>query len=445
MSLCINPNCTQLQNVEQHLYCVSCGSKLLINEIYRVTKLLGEGGFGTTYEVNDGSTTKVLKVLRSDLEDLEQRKAIELFEREFQVLSKLNHPGIPKVGKDDFFPFSLPSSRLFIYCLVMEKIEGMDLERWMEKQKYQPITEQSALRWIKQTVEILGEVHRQRYFHRDIKPSNIMLRTDNEQLALIDFGGVKEVAGTSVQQQKPPTRLVSAGYTPSEQENGRTVLQSDFFALGRTFVYLLTGKELKHFSENLDGRLIWRKDALQVSEAFLNLLDELMAPLPQHRPHNAEVILRRIAVIEQPSPQPTITLPPPPTKPSKKSNTLLPQLQSAHLSSNLFIRVALLGFEGGLLTIALGNVIGIFLGGMIIGFSILVGISSRPLNRILNIRILSIVTGITVALTLIFSAFNGLSYVEVILLSTLFGSLFVGLIILFQLLHRFWKLVFRNW
>jgi len=54
------------------------------------------------------------------------------------------------------------------------------------------------------------------------------------------------------------TRIVSAGYTPPEQENFPAVPQSDFFALGRTFVYLLTGQNPLKFYDAHNDVFHWR-------------------------------------------------------------------------------------------------------------------------------------------------------------------------------------------
>jgi serine/threonine protein kinase len=53
MSLCINPRCPNPINRDTLLFCVSCGSELLLEGRYRVTQQLGGGGFGKTYEVKD--------------------------------------------------------------------------------------------------------------------------------------------------------------------------------------------------------------------------------------------------------------------------------------------------------------------------------------------------------------------------------------------------------
>ncbi|WP_370630466.1 4-Cys prefix domain-containing protein [Synechocystis sp. PCC 7339] len=59
MSLCINPYCEKAKKQEDQglsLFCTSCGSNLLINDLYRVMEHLGSGGFGTTYLVDDCGT-----------------------------------------------------------------------------------------------------------------------------------------------------------------------------------------------------------------------------------------------------------------------------------------------------------------------------------------------------------------------------------------------------
>ena len=101
MSLCINPSCADPQSSDEHLFCASCGSELLLEGRYRVLRLRGQGGFGKTYEVSDlSSSPKILKILTDNYP-----KHVELFQREANLLSQLNHPGIPKVDPDSYFNF----------------------------------------------------------------------------------------------------------------------------------------------------------------------------------------------------------------------------------------------------------------------------------------------------------------------------------------------------
>jgi Serine/threonine protein kinase len=258
VSYCLNPKCPNPSDPANtgKSACIHCGSELLLQGRYRLVAPLGGGGFGKTFEVDDKGARKVLKVLLK-----EHPKAVELFKQEADVLVRLRHPGIPKVDRDGYFIFSPANSTESFHCLIMEKIAGANLQDWL-KNRGRPISQEQAVNWLKQLSEILDQVHRLNYFHRDIKPQNIMCKP-NGQLVLIDFGTAREVSATyfaKVGQGGNVTGIVSPGYTPPEQTNGKAVPQSDFFALGRTFVYLLTGKPPTAFPENpRTGRLMWRK------------------------------------------------------------------------------------------------------------------------------------------------------------------------------------------
>jgi serine/threonine protein kinase len=302
MSLCINPHCQNPDNPDNVnvMYCQSCGSYLLLEGRYRVMRLLGEGGFAKTYEVSDRtSIPKVLKVLTKN-----QSKAVEQFQREAEVLIRLNHPGIPQ-GEESFIFFPQNSQEL-VHCLVMEKIEGENLLEWLKNRNNRPISERQAVDWLTQLANTLHEVHQQQLIHRDIKPSNIMIKPDG-QLVLIDFGIAREIT-ESYEQEKAAgqvTKTISEGYSPLEQVNGSAVPQSDFFALGRTFVHLLTGMhpvnigdQYRHdpYTDELED---WRDKAPQLSPQLADFIDQLMARPFQKRPPNTQAILEQLVEIEQ--------------------------------------------------------------------------------------------------------------------------------------------------
>lgn len=296
MSFCINPHCLKPQNTGSMLFCQSCGSELLLEGRYRVIGILGGGGFGKTYEVleRDGSK-RVLKVLLHNYP-----KAVSLFQQEAQVLSQLNHPGVPR--GNGYFTFLPNNVHEPLHCLVMEKIEGLNLEQYVSQRQYRPINQELALEWLKQLSDILRQVHSQNFFHRDIKPSNIMLTGDG-QLVLIDFGAAREVTSTYVQKQAvgQVTGIHSPGFTPPEQLNGQAVLTSDFFAIGRTFVFLLTGRvptDTDIYDPNTD-EVRWRNFAPEVSPLFATLIDDLMRRSPSQRPQNTQEILQRLALVEK--------------------------------------------------------------------------------------------------------------------------------------------------
>ncbi|HBE16802.1 MAG TPA: hypothetical protein DEG17_18530 [Cyanobacteria bacterium UBA11149] len=287
----------------------------LLQNRYRVIRKLGKGGFAQTFEIDDCGIKKVLKVLNLERFSQEEsrQKAVDLFQREAAVLSRLNHPGIPKVEPHGYFVL-YPETDELIHCLVMEKIDGVTLKQWRTENRDRLLTQEEAMSWLKQLVEILEQLHRQELIHRDIKPSNIMIRP-NGQLVLIDFGAVREITNTYLQRQRDNitgTVIISTGYTPQEQMEGHAVPQSDFFALGRTFVYLLTGKSPTEFERNSrTGKLQWRESATQISREFGDLIEYMMATFHGKRPQNTQMILSCLDDIVSPQPE----LPPPPPIP----------------------------------------------------------------------------------------------------------------------------------
>ncbi len=301
MSLCINPHCANPENQDTSLFCQSCSSEILLDGRYRILRQLGGGGFGKTYEARDcapnqsNSGANSLKVLKALIHN--HPKYVELFQREAQFLSRLNHPGIPHVEPDAYFTFFPHKSAVPLYCLVMEKIEGLDLKEYISR-RGSCISQKRAIQWLIQLMGILQEIHSHNFFHRDIKPSNIMLRSDG-QLVLIDFGTAREVTETYLSKQSSGqvTGLFSAGYSPLEQLNGQAVPQSDFFALGRTFVYLLTGKPPSDFYDSYEDQIKWRESVSELSLPFADFLDHLMARLPSQRPQSANEIIQKLEAL----------------------------------------------------------------------------------------------------------------------------------------------------
>nr|WP_256090775.1 serine/threonine-protein kinase [Nostoc sp. KVJ20] len=254
---------------------------------------------------NPGRKRRVMKVLKWNTPQL-----VDLIERESLTLRLIEHPCIPKSTIDDFFTFIPNNSSLTLHCLIMDKFEGENLEQWLESNGR--ISQSVALQWLRQLVEILDEVHRTEIFHRDIKPSNIILQSSG-QLALIDFGVARRVTDTYLAKVSGSggsstgrggryeiTSVSTPRYSPLEQVNGQAVPQSDFYALGRTFVQLVTGIQLMDLpTDKKTGNLIWREQTPQIDKPFADFIDELMAPLPGQRPQTTRVILQRLEKLPQ--------------------------------------------------------------------------------------------------------------------------------------------------
>ncbi|WP_414544794.1 protein kinase domain-containing protein [Nostoc sp. CCY0012] len=313
MGYCINPLCPQRHNPDDAENCLSCGNPLLINgriRLLRPLRSLSENPYAYTdvFEVEDFDVNlhlepriRIMKVLRWS----DDFKLVELLQRESLVLQLLDHPGIPKSSRDDYFTFTLNDGLLELHCLVIEKIEGENLAQWVKS--YGRITSKLAYDWLLQLIDILDLVHRSGFFHRDIKPENIICQP-NGKLALIDFGGAREITrsylmkvstsgglDTGIGGGHEITAIRTACYSPLEQINGQAVPQSDFYALGRTLVYSVTGISLLEIkSDERTGRLLWRDKAPHIDKYLADFIDYLIAPFPGQRPQNTQIIIQRL-------------------------------------------------------------------------------------------------------------------------------------------------------
>ncbi len=252
--------------------------------------------FGNIYEVFEQGTPKILKVLKSEWNS--DLKAVELFKQEAEVLRQLSHPGIPQV--EGYFQYQTQSG-FGMHCIVMEKIDGVNLEQWLGQQNSQGITQEQAIKWLKEIAQILQFVHEQHFFHRDIKPLNILIRP-NGRLVLIDIGTTRQETYTylaNVGGIGSITSVTSAGYTPPEQQNAQPLPQSDFFALGRTFVHLLTGQHPLMFYDAYNDEFNWRSHLSEISPLLLDFIDNLMERVASKRPLNAQALWHGIEELEQ--------------------------------------------------------------------------------------------------------------------------------------------------
>jgi serine/threonine protein kinase, bacterial len=247
---------------------------VLLSNRYQVLSVLGDGGFGKTFLVEDTQMPSnrrcVLKQLKPVHDNPQTNQMVrDRFQREAAILEKLGeqHDQIPRLHA--YF------SEADQFYLVEEWVEGDTLSQRVQKEG--PQSEKTVQIIIAELLAVIAHVHSAGIVHRDIKPDNIILRDRDGKPVLIDFGAVKETMNTVIDSHANSSHSIvvgTPGYMPAEQLSGRPVFASDIYSVGMTAIYLLTGKIPQELDINPQtGELLWRQHAPNVSTEFGNFLD----------------------------------------------------------------------------------------------------------------------------------------------------------------------------
>ena len=197
---------------------------------YRVVRLLGEGGVGEVYAVDDLvlGTSVALKTLRPEHEG--STIALERFRREMAFARKVTNEHVCRlhdVGEHD--------GRVF---LTMELLEGTTLAARLADGGVLALDEIERL--AVQLVEGLGALHAAGIVHRDFKPGNVMLV--GERAVITDFGLARSMVDRDVALTAESGMLGTPAYMAPEQVEGRAVTPAtDVYALGVVLFELVTG------------------------------------------------------------------------------------------------------------------------------------------------------------------------------------------------------------
>ena len=269
---------------------------------YMVKRMLGQGGFGYSYLVEDTQRFNELCVLKElrpvQKQDKFLEKAIELFQREAKTLYSIDHPQIPK-----FMACFTQAKRLFI---VQEYIDGVTYLKLLQrrKKKSKLFTEGEVVFWLAHMLRVLDYLHSLNVMHRDISPENVMYSRDRNLPILIDFGLVNNTMSDSLSEsvtqnediQKAVTAVGKFGYSPPEQMYGKCTPSSDLYALGVTALVLLTGKHPRDLMNSHTLDLDWQPHA-QIHPQLGEILTIMTRQQPQDRFQSAREVFDRLSAL----------------------------------------------------------------------------------------------------------------------------------------------------
>lgn len=245
----------------------------VLNNRYRIVRLLGQGGFGAVYRAWDVNLNRPCAVKENlDVSPEAQRQ----FTREATVLANLLHSNLPRVTDH----FILPGQGQY---LVMDFVEGEDLATTMKRQGTVPVSQ--AVTWINQVADALTYLHSRQpvVVHRDIKPANIRITPEGKAM-LVDFGLVK-LFNPSMRTTLG-ARAVTPGYAPPEQYGqGSTDARTDLYALAATLYNLITGREPMESVQRLAGGKMLPANTVnpQVPLALSQAIEQAMNLEPSQR------------------------------------------------------------------------------------------------------------------------------------------------------------------
>ncbi|RRD95046.1 serine/threonine protein kinase [Clostridiales bacterium COT073_COT-073] len=250
----------------------------VVNERYRVERVLGEGAQGSVYVCTN-----------IELGNMWAMKHFQGGLNEKDILVKLNHISLPKIAD----VFTDGDDRYIVESFV----EGFPLHKFAEARKSE-LNEDLAISFMIQLSEALQYIHKQSIIHMDIKPQNIII-TEDYKAILIDFGIASLKDG-----EKAKTYEIR-GYTPSFASPEQKAFSSDIdertdiYSLGATIAYIFKENTIsKEFAAILNRCMAENKaarfsDVKILRDALLQLQKQKIDALHRRKRNR---LLRRLAI-----------------------------------------------------------------------------------------------------------------------------------------------------
>lgn len=257
---------------------------------YTVLDEVGKGGMGQVFLAEHALMGRevAVKVLPRAKSTPESEAA---FRREMRMLGRLDHENLVRAFDAGY--------DAMVYYLVTELVPGMDLKRYV--QRHGPLDEATAASVIAQAARGLAYAHEQGLVHRDVKPGNLLVMQDG-RVKVLDLG----LAGSEIEGESSRLGRVvgTMDYIAPEQIRAPDDAKpsADVYGLGCTLYYAVTGrvpfpggnrkeKMQRHLTEL---PVPVRQLAPHLSEAFCQVVEDMMAKSPERRISSAAAVVERL-------------------------------------------------------------------------------------------------------------------------------------------------------
>ena len=206
---------------------------------YKIVRVIGEGGMGTTFEAVQATPRRrvAVKVVKASKFSATAKKR---FGYETEILARLSHPGVAQIYEAGLWTDADGVERPF---MAMEFVEGHSLSLYLERTELDTNAKLDLFRRICAAVHYS---HQRGVIHRDLKPDNILVRKDGAP-KVIDFG-VARVTDSDInfvtQQTNVGALIGTLQYMSPEQVDYDTSdldTRSDVYALGVILYEMLCG------------------------------------------------------------------------------------------------------------------------------------------------------------------------------------------------------------
>ncbi len=205
---------------------------------YKLLSRLGRGGMATVYLAEHTRLKRQVAIKALPPERVRTRSYLRRFLREARAIATLDHPNIVHAYEVD--------NEGDLHYIVMEFIEGIDLDRLVRKGK--PLNPRVAADYIRQAAQGLAHAHQRGLIHRDVKPANLLVDREGTvkilDLGLAQVTALGAEAVSAVTLECGDSFIGTTDYmAPEQARNSHKVdFRADMYSLGCTFYFLLSGQ-----------------------------------------------------------------------------------------------------------------------------------------------------------------------------------------------------------